>query len=215
MQATLDLAALKRTLQMTSYINILTLFFYLNLAFTRALACLSRYGDDLVINANPDSVLIQSVNSAKSAYCSFEYKPEFFSRYSFGSKSRREQGFSARSRSIPMRAGGASGQTVNGGSGSGRTETERCCYQVLTRVCCSDLYLKVCFLRKIYDLQALLSILKQRSIEKSLEKCEISIVEGSQDSRSCADEDVDSLESKLVIRLHCKNGTLTRYHIFS
>jgi cell cycle checkpoint control protein RAD9A len=58
--------------------------------------------------------------------------------------------------------------------------------------------------------QSLLSILKHRTVEKTVDRCELSIVEGvlptqhaDQDEN---DEDRDSLESRLIVRLHCKHG---------
>ena len=44
-------------------------------------------------------------------------------------------------------------------------------------------------------------------MEKSVERCELSIVEGTQQqANERSDEDQDGLESKLIIRLHCKHG---------
>lgn len=57
-------------------------------------------------------------------------------------------------------------------------------------------------------LQNLLSVLKHRSTEKSVERCELSIVEGL-DTDPASDEEVDSLESKLVIKFLCKHGAPT------
>jgi len=55
--------------------------------------------------------------------------------------------------------------------------------------------------------QTLLSILKHRAIEKTVERCEFTVVEATdlyeQDEQ---DEDHDTLESRLIIRLHCKHG---------
>ena len=56
--------------------------------------------------------------------------------------------------------------------------------------------------------QNLLSVLKHRSMEKSVERCELSIVEGL-DADPGSDEEVDGLESKLVIRFLCKHGAST------
>lgn len=42
-------------------------------------------------------------------------------------------------------------------------------------------------------------------MEKSVERCELSIVEGT-DGDEDSDEEVDSLESKLIIKLLCKHG---------
>jgi cell cycle checkpoint control protein RAD9A len=59
-------------------------------------------------------------------------------------------------------------------------------------------------------IQSLLSILKHRTIEKTVDRCELSIVEGVLPAQGAdyddGDEDRDSLESKLIVRLHCKHG---------
>lgn len=65
-------------------------------------------------------------------------------------------------------------------------------------------------------LQSLLSVLKHRTVEKTVERCELSIVEGVQSTQHADqdenDEDEDSLESRLIVRLHCKHGKLDRHH---
>ena len=144
-------------------------------AFTRAVNCLARYGDELVICAYPDYFSLSTTNSAKSAYCRFKYEKEFFSRYKAG-KRRSE----------------INEDDLNG-------------VQMVT----AQLLTKVAIL--IYtdilpdSLQNLLSVLKHRSTEKSVERCELSIVEGL-DTDPASDEEVDSLESKLVIKFLCKHG---------
>lgn len=55
-------------------------------------------------------------------------------------------------------------------------------------------------------LQSLLSILKHRTVEKTVERCEFAIVDG--DQQEDAGEDHDALESKLIIKLYCKHGAL-------
>lgn len=55
--------------------------------------------------------------------------------------------------------------------------------------------------------KSLLLILKHRSSDKTVEKCELSIQEGSDD----ASEEADGLESRLLIRLFCKHG-VTKTH---
>ena len=55
-------------------------------AFTRAVNCLARYGDELVMCAYPDHFSLSTTNSAKSAYCRFKYEKEFFSRYKAGKR---------------------------------------------------------------------------------------------------------------------------------
>ncbi|KAF7315398.1 hypothetical protein MIND_00054500 [Mycena indigotica] len=141
MQATLDASGLK--------------------PFTRALACLSRYGDDLAIYATRDALSLSTTNSSKSAYSRFKYTRQFFSKYSVGEPD-------AWSRDAEDEF------AVTG--------------QLLTK--------------------SLLSILRQRTTEKSVERCELSIVEGTAGSDARVDDDRDGLESRLIVRLHCKHGEL-------
>ena len=47
-------------------------------------------------------------------------------------------------------------------------------------------------------------------MEKAVEKCELSIVEGGAEDQNAHEEDRDSLESKLIVRLHCKHGNSLR-----
>ena len=44
-------------------------------------------------------------------------------------------------------------------------------------------------------------------MEKTVERCDLTLVEGSADGQAQEeDSNQDSLESKLIIRLHCKHG---------
>jgi cell cycle checkpoint control protein RAD9A len=52
-------------------------------------------------------------------------------------------------------------------------------------------------------MQALLSILKHKTVDKSAERCEFSIMEG---TGAQDDEERDGLESKLVVKLFCRHG---------
>ncbi|KIK67139.1 hypothetical protein GYMLUDRAFT_238472 [Collybiopsis luxurians FD-317 M1] len=124
--------------------------------FTRALSCLSRYGEDLCIYASAETLSLFCTNSSKSAYCRFKFSHEFFSRYRVGDPAKDIH------------------DTVVG--------------QLMTK--------------------SLLSILKHKTVESTLEKCEISIAEdvSAQQGANADDESRDGLESKLVVRLHCKHG---------
>ncbi|TFK68700.1 hypothetical protein BDN72DRAFT_820974 [Pluteus cervinus] len=55
--------------------------------------------------------------------------------------------------------------------------------------------------------KALLSILKHRTVEKAVDKCEFSVTEGN------PDETVDDLESRLTLRLHCKHGVVKTHRL--
>ncbi|KAJ7703243.1 Rad9-domain-containing protein [Mycena rosella] len=145
MQATLDASALK--------------------PFTRALACLARYGEDLSIYAGPDSLSLSTTNSSKSAYCRFRYGRQFFSKYSVGA--------------ADAWADEDEDMAVTG--------------QLLTK--------------------SLLSILRHKTVEKSVERCELSIVEGPQQANDRSEDEQDGLESKLVIRLHCKHGVVKTHRL--
>ncbi|KAF8813922.1 hypothetical protein BYT27DRAFT_7250794 [Phlegmacium glaucopus] len=62
--------------------------------------------------------------------------------------------------------------------------------------------------------KALVSIMKHRTVEKSVERCELSIIEGNQAADDEAEqEDRDSLESKLIVRLHCKHGVVKTHRL--
>ena len=53
-------------------------------------------------------------------------------------------------------------------------------------------------------LKSLLSVLRNRTVDKTVNRCELSIIEGGAESED--NEDQDSLESKLIVRLHCEHG---------
>ncbi|KAK7057232.1 Rad9-domain-containing protein [Favolaschia claudopus] len=146
MQATLDASALK--------------------PFTRALTCLSRYGEDLAIYATTDSFSLSTTNSSKSAYCRFKYGRQFFSKYSVGPPD------------VWVNED-EDGPTVTG--------------QLLTK--------------------SLLSILRHRTVEKSVERCELSILDGAPQDNDRSDDDRDGLESRLVVRLHCKHGVVKTHRL--
>ncbi|KDR75080.1 hypothetical protein GALMADRAFT_69752 [Galerina marginata CBS 339.88] len=136
---------------------------------TRALTCLSKYGDELSIYATPEFLSLSSTNSSKSAYCRFKYERQFFSRYRLGTS--------------------ASG---NHDWENEVDESQNVTGQLMTK--------------------SFLSILKHRTVEKSVERCELSLVEGNQEG-SQDDEARDTLESKLMVRLHCKHGVVKTHRL--
>ncbi|EPQ56505.1 hypothetical protein GLOTRDRAFT_115739 [Gloeophyllum trabeum ATCC 11539] len=151
MQATLDTTGLK--------------------PFTRALGCLSRYGDDLTIYATPDSLSLSSTNSSMSAYARYKFSKSFFVRYNVGDKKSKRNDFADGVQEV---------LTVTG--------------QLLTK--------------------SLLSILKHRTVEKSVTRCELSVVEGVMSERDEVDSaESDTLESKLIVRLHCKHGVIKTHKL--
>ncbi|KAF9484428.1 hypothetical protein BDN70DRAFT_825463 [Pholiota conissans] len=147
MQATLDAYSLK--------------------AFTRALTCISKYGDEVSIHATSDSLSFSATNSSKSAFCLFKYDKQFFSRYELDS---------------------GNGTIDNLEEGHGLTGQ--------------------------LTVKSFLLILKHRTVEKSVERCELSIIEGA-DAADVGEEDEghDSLESKLIIRFHCKHGVVKTHRL--
>ncbi|KAJ3984736.1 Rad9-domain-containing protein [Lentinula detonsa] len=128
--------------------------------FTRALACLSRYGEELCIYASSETLSLFCTNSSKSAYCRFNFNKEFFSRYRVGDSAK-----------------GAHDGVVG---------------QLMAK--------------------SLLSILKHKTVESTLERCEISIVEGVS-AEQAVDETQDGLESKLIVRLHCKHNVIKTHKL--
>lgn len=81
MQATLNTTALKRTFSTHSLLRYRLIH---REAFIRALTCLSRYGDDLVLYADAQHLTLSATNSSLSAYCRFRYGKMFFSKYRVG-----------------------------------------------------------------------------------------------------------------------------------
>ncbi|KAG9316562.1 Rad9-domain-containing protein [Chiua virens] len=145
MQATLGAAALK--------------------PFIRALTCLSRYGDELLLYADAQHFTLSATNSSLSAYCRFRYGKMFFSKYQVG-------------------AG------VNG-AGPSTPEPQDVRGQLLVKT--------------------LLSIFKHRTLEKTVERCELVITDGLSSDQS--QEDEDTLESRLIVRLHCKHGIVKTHRL--
>lgn len=60
--------------------------------------------------------------------------------------------------------------------------------------------------------KSLLSILRHRTIEKAVERCELSIVEG-EAGNELGNEGQDGLESRLIVRLHCKHGVVKTHRL--
>ena len=48
---------------------------------TRALTCVSKFSDDLIIIAGVDNLTLCATNTSLSAYCCFKYDAQFFTRY--------------------------------------------------------------------------------------------------------------------------------------
>ncbi|KAG5647049.1 hypothetical protein DXG03_001419 [Asterophora parasitica] len=138
-------------------------------AFTKALTCLSKYGDELSIYATSDSLALSATNSSKSAYCRFKYERLFFSKYS-----------------IAATPGEAWSNEIE--------QTVNVTGQLLTK--------------------SLLSILKHRTVEKTVERCEMSIVEGHEaNDDETQEENHDNLETRLIIRMHCKHGVVKTHRL--
>ncbi|KAI0766623.1 Rad9-domain-containing protein [Trametes elegans] len=132
---------------------------------TRALACLSRFGEDLIIVATPETFALSATNQALSAYGRIKYARSFFSRYRVG-----DRAAIAEVEEVPT----LTGQIV---------------------------------------IKPLLQILKHRTIEKSCEKCEFVITDGASQEQRPDDEEEDTLESRLTVRLHCKHGVVKTHRL--
>ncbi|KAH9975790.1 Rad9/Ddc1 [Lactifluus volemus] len=137
-------------------------------AFTRALTCMSKYSEELFINAMPDSVSFSATNASLSAYCRFTYDRSFFAKFNIGNE--------------------IMGEGISDLDDTEQTQT------VAGQLC----------------VQPLLAILKHKSLEKSLDILDLIIVDGISDHE---DEEHDTLESKLVIRLHCKHGIVKTHRL--
>ena len=59
-------------------------------AFTRTLACMSKYSDELFINATSNSVMFSATNASLSAYCRFTFDRSFFTRFNVGDRDMRD-----------------------------------------------------------------------------------------------------------------------------
>lgn len=59
--------------------------------------------------------------------------------------------------------------------------------------------------------KSLLSVLRNRTVDKTVNRCELSIIEGGAESED--NEDQDSLESKLIVRLHCEHGIVKTHRL--
>ncbi|CAE6427862.1 unnamed protein product [Rhizoctonia solani] len=140
--------------------------------FTKGLACMARYGDELCLHATPEILTICTTNAAKSAYCGMKFAPEFFDAYHVGGAKD----------PLQMTLEGGEEVTVRG--------------QLLVKT--------------------LLSILRHKTVEKSLEKCEMSIVEGVEGGTEGGEDQTEdqSAESKLLIRLHCKYGVVKTHKLY-
>ncbi|KAF8070693.1 Rad9-domain-containing protein [Lyophyllum atratum] len=140
-------------------------------AFTKALTCLSKYGDELSIYAASDSLSLSATNSSKSAYCRFKYERLFFSKYGV----------------LPS-------QTAQEEWADDFEQVMSVTGQLLTK--------------------SLLSILKHRTVEKTVERCEMSIVEGHEATDDATrPDDQDDLETRLIVQLHCKHGVVKTHRL--
>lgn len=137
-------------------------------SFTRSLVCMSKYSEELFINALPNSVSFSATNTSLSAYCRFTYERSFFTKFNVGDRNLRD--------GIPDLDDTEQSQTVTG---------------------------QLC-------VQPLLAILKHKALEKTLERLDLIVADGVSNHE---DEDVDGLEGKLIVRLHCKHGIVKTHRL--
>ena len=143
---------------------------------------MSKYSEELFINAMPDSVSFSATNTSMSAYCRFTYDRSFFTKFNVGGNNVRD--------GIPDIDDMEQLQTVSG----------QLCVQVPPQ------WMKVNFLTQRDLSQPLLAILKHKALDKILERFDLIVVDGVFNHE---DEDLDGLEGKLIVRLHCKHGEVT------
>jgi cell cycle checkpoint control protein RAD9A len=143
---------------------------------------MSKYSEELFINAISNSVSFSATNTSLSAYCRFTYDRSFFTKFNVGDGNVRD--------GIPDVDEMEQSWTVSG----------QLCVQV------PPLRVKSYFLTQLGLSQPLLAILKHKTLEKTLERCDLIIVDGVLNHE---DKDLDGLEGKLIVRLHCKHGEAT------
>ncbi|KAI0078686.1 hypothetical protein K474DRAFT_1641090 [Panus rudis PR-1116 ss-1] len=131
----------------------------------KALTCLTKYGDDLMLLASPDRLLMHTTNSSQTAYARFIYHSGFFQRY--------------RVDCDPPPASQGEYFGVDG----------------------------------LLSTKSLLAVLKPKTVEKTVTRCEMSIVHGAAHAEDENDDEHDSLESKLIVRLHCKHGVVKTHRL--
>jgi cell cycle checkpoint control protein RAD9A len=129
---------------------------------------MSKYSDELFINAISNSVTFSATNASLSAYCRFTYDRSFFTRFNIGDRDVRD--------ALPDMDDTERTQTASG---------------------------QLC-------VQPLLTILKHKTLEKTLDRLDLIIVDGESID---GDEDHDSLEGKLIVRLHCKHGIVKTHRL--
>lgn len=63
--------------------------------------------------------------------------------------------------------------------------------------------------------KSLLSILKHRTVEKTVDRCEMSIIEGREATEDSEPPryDQDDLETRLIVQLHCKHGVVKTHRL--
>lgn len=77
--------------------------------FTRAITCLTKFGDDIDFVITPALLKLSTVNSARSAFCVFNFEPGFFSTFVVGNAA--SNGFSINAKVRPLSA--ARGQEID------------------------------------------------------------------------------------------------------
>lgn len=64
---------------------------YHSSAFTKALTCIARYGDELTLHATSQDLALSATNSSKSAYARFKYDRTFFQKYALDQQAEDEE----------------------------------------------------------------------------------------------------------------------------
>ncbi|KAI0792161.1 Rad9-domain-containing protein [Abortiporus biennis] len=185
MQATIDSLALKQ--------------------FTKILTCLTKFGEDLTIHAKSKKLILHTSNMASTGYSKFVLSSSFFVRYKV---------------SLP----GVDGSKTAGTNGNGGIQWGN---DGLNEEGVEDDEDENNAMSASVDgqvnVKSFLAILKHRTVEKTVTKCDLSIVHPDSnnhnrrrrrgESDSDEDEEYDSLESKLIVKLHCKHGVVKTHKL--
>ncbi|KAF8578223.1 hypothetical protein K439DRAFT_1247150, partial [Ramaria rubella] len=139
--------------------------------FTKSLTCLSRYSDDVIIQAAPDFLFLSATNSSKSAFCRIKLTSQYFEKLK-----------------VNLTPPGLTFQTPPDAD-----ELQRITGQLLVK--------------------SLLSILKHKTVEKTVDRCVLSISDNSQEPSTPEEDETDSLERKLIVKLHCKHGVVKTHKL--
>ncbi|KAF9509646.1 hypothetical protein BS47DRAFT_1384310 [Hydnum rufescens UP504] len=152
-------------------------------SFTKALACLARYGDELSIVASPADLSLSVTNSSKSAYARIKFYSGFFDKYSVTL----QDSHLVATKTDPAAAEAGGGAATATAAATADESAVAVRGEILVK--------------------SVLSILRHRNIQETVNKCDLLILEGSPDAEE------DSPESVFILRLHCKHGVVKTHKL--